>query len=62
MTMGDAIASFLEVEDLRTKKMCLTTVKDAILAPEPSPVVWKDRQFRWRDTTSRARSIMNLSW
>lgn len=62
MTIGDAVASFLETEDPRTRNHCLLTVKETRLGSNPVPVLWENPQFRWRDTTSRARTIMNICW
>ena len=61
MTMGDAVASFLETEDTSTRNMCLVNIKDIRKGHDPGVVVWEDPQFRWRDTTSPSRSIINMS-
>jgi hypothetical protein len=57
MTMGDAVASFLEREDHTTKNMCLATVKDSKkhMTYEVRPRQWTDTKYRWKDVTSVGR-------
>ncbi|KAF3005003.1 hypothetical protein E8E13_008650 [Curvularia kusanoi] len=54
MTMGDAVASFLEVEDPTTVGMCLASKKDMWPA---SPRQWSGARFRWKDVTSKTRRV-----
>lgn len=64
ITMGDAVASFLENEDASTRNNCLLTVKEVRSGYNQAVTevaVWEDPQFRWRDTTSSSRSITNMS-
>ncbi|KAF1994291.1 hypothetical protein P154DRAFT_549157 [Amniculicola lignicola CBS 123094] len=66
ITMGDAVASFLERNDPTTKDMCLLTLKDIKkrsawpnFSP-PRPKAWSDTQYRWKDVVSKTRRITTL--
>jgi hypothetical protein len=62
MTMGDAVASFLENQDHTTENMCLSTVKD--LKQHKTYVVgprqWTDTKYRWKDVTSLGRRVITV--
>jgi hypothetical protein len=62
MTMGDAVASFLEEEDHTTKNMCLSTVKDFRKHKnyEVGPRQWTDTKYRWKDVTSVGRRVSTI--
>jgi hypothetical protein len=52
MTMGDAVASFLEVEDPTTIGFCLASREDTWSA---GPRQWNGATFRWKDATTKTR-------
>lgn len=54
MTMGDAVASFLEEEDPFTVGMCLASNRDTW---PKYPRQWAGARFRWKDVTSRTRRL-----
>ncbi|KAI4948952.1 hypothetical protein J4E91_005414 [Alternaria rosae] len=62
MTMGDAVASFLENEDLTTKNMCLSTQVDFRnrTGYQVGPRQWTNERFRWKDVTSTSRKIITV--
>jgi len=62
MTMGDAVASFLENEDLTTKEMCLSTQADFRNSTgyQVGPRQWTNERFRWKDVTSTSRKIITV--
>jgi hypothetical protein len=60
MTVGDAVVSFLEDEDLTTKNSCLITIQDVKKLPLftcAGPKEWTGKQYRWKDATSRSRRL-----
>jgi hypothetical protein len=62
MTMGDAVASFLEEEDLTTKGMCLSTLEDfrKRRTYDVGPRQWNDTTHRWKDVTSKTRRFITV--
>lgn len=62
MAMGDAVASFLENEDLTTKDMCLSTQVDFRnrTGYQVGPRQWTNERFRWKDVTSTSRKIITV--
>jgi hypothetical protein len=64
LTMGDAVASFLEHEDPTTKDMCLLTVHEVKASKHHFPLgsrEWKALQYRWKDVTSLRRRITTVT-
>jgi hypothetical protein len=60
LTMGDAVASFLEQEDPTTRNMCLLTLHDVKNSRHyfrVGPREWTNEKRRWKDVTSRRRRI-----
>ncbi|ORY11736.1 hypothetical protein BCR34DRAFT_483765 [Clohesyomyces aquaticus] len=58
MTMGDAVASFLENPDSTTRNMCLLTMKQAKTYNWCRPALsqeWDPTVHRWKDATSKTR-------
>ncbi|KAF2737403.1 hypothetical protein EJ04DRAFT_574588 [Polyplosphaeria fusca] len=58
MTMGDAVASFMDSQDPTTKDMCLLTMGDAKQHKgyfPAGPKTWTQRKNRWKDVISRTR-------
>ncbi len=49
VTLGDAIASFLELPDTTTRGMCLATKKDFYKTGQgfAAPRVWRERKYFW---------------
>jgi hypothetical protein len=62
MTIGDAVASFLDREDATTKDMCLSRVRDSksLGRNQVGPRLWTDRQYRWKDVTSKRRRFLTV--
>lgn len=60
MTMGDAVVSFLENEDVTTKDMCLSTLADFRNRKgyQVGPRQWRDDRYYWKDVTSITRRIV----
>lgn len=64
MTMGDAVASFLERQDETTKGMCLLSVHDVKKHKGYFPAgiqAWEGQQRRFKDVTSRTRRIVTFT-
>lgn len=63
MTMGDAVASFLENEDPSTRDMCLASSRDFKhdKAYGSGPRQWQGTQYRWKDVTSKTRRLVTLA-
>ncbi|KAF2846178.1 hypothetical protein T440DRAFT_246501 [Plenodomus tracheiphilus IPT5] len=63
MTMGDAVASFLESKDPPTRNMCLASFmsfkRKKSYSPGPRP--WQNAQYRWKDVTSKTRRFITLA-
>jgi hypothetical protein len=57
MTMGDAVASFLNSEDTTTRNMCLSTLADFKNRQgyQVGPRQWSPKGDRWKDVTSKSR-------
>jgi hypothetical protein len=61
ITMGDAVASFLEKSDPTTKDMCLLSIHDAREGGYKAiPREWSNQRFRWKDVASRKRRTTTL--
>lgn len=64
MTMGDAVASFLEKRDETTKGMCLLSmrnVKENRGYFPTGPRTWRGKQRRLKDVTSRTRRSVTFA-
>ncbi|KAF1972724.1 hypothetical protein BU23DRAFT_534554 [Bimuria novae-zelandiae CBS 107.79] len=64
MTMGDAVASFLERQDETTKGMCLLSVRDVKSHKGYFPVgvkAWSGKRRRFKDVTSRTRRAVTFA-
>jgi hypothetical protein len=64
MTMGDAVASFMERPEPRTKNLCLLTKKDIKKQPHFTPAgprPWSSKVDRWKDATSKTRRITTMT-
>ncbi|KAH9878106.1 hypothetical protein J1614_003323 [Plenodomus biglobosus] len=63
MTMGDAVASFLENEDPSTRDMCLASSRDFThdKAYGSGRRQWQGTQYRWKDVTSKTRRLVTLA-
>ena len=64
LTIGDAVASFLETKDHTTQNMCLLSAKEARKGSgyfPAGPKEWKDGTARWKDVTSKARRITTFT-
>lgn len=58
LTIGDAVASFLEKKDDTTRGMCLLSVKEVKKHGGYFPVgrkEWKGKVYRWKNAASRTR-------
>jgi hypothetical protein len=60
MTIGDAVASFLENEDPATKNMCLSSRADFQNRKgyQVGPRQWSNQRYCWKDVTSMSRRII----
>jgi hypothetical protein len=62
LTMGDATASFLEVTDLTTQNMCLSSLKDFRSKHyQPGTKPWTNTKSRWKDVTSPRRRTITIT-
>lgn len=62
ITMGDAVASFLERPDPYSQGLCLLSIHDVRKGDyETSTRKWTNERFRWKDVTSRKRRATTLS-
>lgn len=60
--MGDAVASFLQRRDPATKDMCLLSIHEVrSRGYKAGAKTWEERQFRWKDVTSKKRRNMTLA-
>jgi hypothetical protein len=55
MTIGDAVASFLDEKDHATERTGLLSIIDIRRGYSVGPSDWEDRRRRWKDTTSIKR-------
>jgi hypothetical protein len=62
LSVGDAVASFLDKADTSTRNMCLVTLGQSrnLIEVDTRPLQWHDRLYRWKDATSKARRGMTL--
>lgn len=61
MTMGDAVASFLDERDIATKNAGLQTLADTKKGYSVGVNTWSDPRRRWKDATSRKRRLITLT-
>lgn len=64
MTLGDSILSFLERRDPTTRGMCLVDIEDVKKSSDSfphGPRIFQGMEYRWKDTTSRARRLTNFA-
>jgi hypothetical protein len=62
ITMGDAVASFLQKNDSSTKNMCLLSIHDVRSnGYKAGARAWDDRRFRWKDVATRKRRNIMLA-
>lgn len=62
LTMGDAVASFIQRPDPRTKGLCLSTVKHLKQhSYQTTPQPWRVKTDRWKDATSKTRRATALT-
>jgi hypothetical protein len=63
ITVGDAVASFLEKPDATTKGMCLLSIRDVRQGDyqEANPRKWLNQRFKWKDVASRKRRGTTLA-
>ncbi|XPS68893.1 hypothetical protein M3J09_001172 [Ascochyta lentis] len=54
MTLGDALASFLETEDPTTVGMCLASKSDPW---QMVPRQWVGTKYKWKDATTKTRQL-----
>ena len=65
MAMGDAVASFLDKEDIETRNMCLSSTADFRndKGYKVGPRQYSGQTYRWKDVTSkRRRCITFIMW
>jgi hypothetical protein len=63
ITVGDAIASFLEKPDPTTKHMCLLSIHDVRKKDyqEANARAWLHQRYKWKDVASRKRRGTTLA-
>lgn len=62
ITMGDAVASFLNHSDHYSKGLCLLSIHDVRKGGyRTSTREWTNERFRWKDVASRKRRTWTLS-
>ncbi|KAH7411965.1 hypothetical protein DE146DRAFT_751110 [Phaeosphaeria sp. MPI-PUGE-AT-0046c] len=62
ITMGDAVASFLQISDRYSQGLCLLSIHDVRKGGyRISTRQWTNERFRWKDVASRTRRAMTLS-
>jgi hypothetical protein len=60
MTMGDAVASFLDDKDDTTNDMGMFSIHDHRKNYSSGASAWDDRPWRWKDATSKKRRATTL--
>jgi hypothetical protein len=60
MTIGDAVASFLDNKDKSTINTGLISIKDMKKDYGAGANTWENRRWRWKDATSISRRILTL--
>jgi hypothetical protein len=60
MTMGDAVASFLDEKDTATDDMGLLSIHDVKKGYSAIQATWDNPRHRWKDATSKRRRIVAL--
>jgi hypothetical protein len=60
MTMGDAVASFLDERDVTTASMGLMSLHDCKKGYLATKTTWDDPRPLWKDATSKKRRIIVL--
>ncbi|KAF1928320.1 uncharacterized protein M421DRAFT_63465 [Didymella exigua CBS 183.55] len=60
LTMGDAVASFLDERDPTTVRSSLISLHDCKADYDAGAKPWRDQRTRWKDTTSRLRRGVTL--
>jgi hypothetical protein len=61
ITMGDAVASFLESSDPITKDMCLLSIHDIRKNElQAGGREWRNSRFRWKDVASKKRRATTM--
>jgi hypothetical protein len=60
MTIGDAVASFLDNRDETTINTGLISIRDIKKDYGAGANSWENRRWRWKDVTSISRRIVTL--
>jgi hypothetical protein len=61
MTIGDAIASFLEKEDATTEQFPLLSLRDCRKGYSSGTKSWCDARYLWKDATSKGRRTITFA-
>lgn len=61
LTMGDAVASFLDKRDPTTVDLGLVSLHDCKSDYVSGAKLWQSRRWNWKDTTSRQRRGVTLT-
>lgn len=61
MTIGDAVASFLDERDTATSRIGLLSIYDARKGYHAVETTWVGPTRRWKDATSRKRRVFTLT-
>lgn len=62
ITMGDAVASFLDDRDATTMNIGPIGIHDCKKYYNAGAATWNDRRWRWKDATSKKRRMVTLVW
>jgi hypothetical protein len=60
MTMGDAVASFLDETDATTDKLGLLSIRDTKKGYTAGVTTWNSPRRRWKDATSKLRRAVTI--
>ncbi|KAF2626657.1 hypothetical protein BU25DRAFT_411632 [Macroventuria anomochaeta] len=60
LTMGDAVASFLDENDPATTNLSLLSLQDCSTDYDAGAKPWHDQRWRWKDTTSKKRRATTI--
>jgi hypothetical protein len=61
LTIGDAIASFLEFQDHTTEELSVFSISSKRKDYKASIKEWSDERLRWKDATSRSRRTFTIA-
>ena len=60
MTIGDAVASFLDERDITSKHLGLLSIRNAKQGRSAGATIWNSPRQRWKEATSKTRRTLTL--